>query len=245
MYQFFVDPSRIDSSRAVITGADVNHIRNVLRMKPGEAVRISDGRGGCYEGVIETLESHEVTVRLTEGKTESTELPIEAVLFQGLPKGDKMEWIIQKCTELGVRAIIPVQTGRSVVKLDEKKADAKVKRWSAIAESAAGQSKRMLIPQVRPVINFKQAMSEAAAFDIKLIPYENARGMEYTRSCVRQIKPGDRVAFFVGPEGGFSEEEIGEAKAVGFVPITLGKRILRTETAGISLLSMLAYELEP
>lgn len=244
MYQFFVEPERIGAEQAVITGADVNHIRNVLRMKPGEAVRVSDGNGSCYDGVIETLLSDEVVVRLSGEKIESTELPVETVLFQGLPKSDKMELIIQKNTELGVSAIVPVATSRAVVKLDEKKADSKVKRWNGIAEAAAKQSKRTLIPEVRSVVSFKQALLEASAFDVKLMPYENAEGMAFTRKCIGEIKPGAKVAIFIGPEGGFSEEEVAAASEAGFVPITLGRRILRTETAGMSVMSMLTYALE-
>lgn len=245
MYQFFVEPEQIGSEQAAITGSDVNHIRNVLRMKPGETVRVSDGRGSCYDGVIEALQTDEIIVRLSGEKIESTELPVETVLFQGLPKSDKMELIIQKNTELGVSAIVPVATSRAVVKLDEKKADNKVKRWNSIAESAAKQSKRTLIPEVRYVMSFKQALAEASAFDIKLMPYENAEGMAFTRKCIGEIKTGAKVAIFIGPEGGFSEEEVAAASAAGFVPITLGRRILRTETAGMSVMSMLSYALEP
>ena len=245
MYQFFVEPEKIGSDREAITGSDVNHIRNVLRMKPGETVRVSDGRGSCYDGVIEALQTDEIIVRLSGEKIESTELPVETVLFQGLPKSDKMELIIQKNTELGVSAIVPVATSRAVVKLDEKKADNKVKRWNSIAESAAKQSKRTLIPEVRSVMSFKQALAEASAFDIKLMPYENAEGMAFTRKCIGEIKTGAKVAIFIGPEGGFSEEEVAAASAAGFVPITLGRRILRTETAGMSVMSMLSYALEP
>ena len=244
MYQFFVEPEQIGPEWATITGPDVNHIRNVLRMKPGEAVRISDGKGSCYDGTIDTLQSDEIIVRLTGEKMESTELPVEVVLFQGLPKSDKMEWIIQKNTELGVGAIVPVATSRAVVKLDEKKADSKVKRWNGIAEAAAKQSKRTLIPEVCSVLSFKQALAESATFDVKLMPYENAEGMAFTRKCIGEIRPGAKVAVFIGPEGGFSEEEVKAASEMGFLPITLGRRILRTETAGMSVLSMISYALE-
>ena len=244
MYQFFVEPEQIGPEWTTITGPDVNHIRNVLRMKPGEAVRISDGKGSCYDGTIDTLQSDEIIVRLTGEKMESTELPVEVVLFQGLPKSDKMEWIIQKNTELGVGAIVPVATSRAVVKLDEKKADSKVKRWNGIAEAAAKQSKRTLIPEVRSVLSFKQALLESATFDVKLMPYENAEGMAFTRKCIGEIRPGAKVAVFIGPEGGFSEEEVKAASEMGFLPITLGRRILRTETAGMSVLSMISYALE-
>ncbi|MBQ1208031.1 MAG: 16S rRNA (uracil(1498)-N(3))-methyltransferase [Lachnospiraceae bacterium] len=244
MYQFFVEPEQIGPEWTTITGPDVNHIRNVLRMKPGEAVRISDGKGSCYDGTVDTLQSDEIIVRLTGEKMESTELPVEVVLFQGLPKSDKMEWIIQKNTELGVGAIVPVATSRAVVKLDEKKADSKVKRWNGIAEAAAKQSKRTLIPEVRSVLSFKQALLESATFDVKLMPYENAEGMAFTRKCIGEIRPGAKVAVFIGPEGGFSEEEVKAASEMGFLPITLGRRILRTETAGMSVLSMISYALE-
>lgn len=245
MYQFYVDPNQIEPSRAVITGADVNHIRNVLRMKPGEVVRVADGAGACYEGEISEIDSDQVVVALSGEKMESTELPVTVTLFQGLPKSDKMELIIQKNTELGVSAIIPVATERAVVKLDEKKADGKVKRWNGIAEAAAKQSKRTLIPEVCPVISFKKALAEAAEYDVKLMPYENAKGMVFTRKCIGEIKAGAKVAVFIGPEGGFSEAEVEAASAAGFVPVTLGRRILRTETAGMCVLSMLGYVLEP
>ncbi len=245
MYQFYVDPNQIEASRAVIVGADVNHIRNVLRMKPGEVVRVADGFGTCYEGKIGEICSDQVIVSLSGDAVESTELPVTVTLFQGLPKSDKMELIIQKNTELGVSSIVPVATSRAVVKLDEKKADSKVRRWNGIAEAAAKQSKRTLIPEVCPVINFKQALKDAAEYEVKLMPYENAEGMTFTRKCIGEIRPGAKVAVFIGPEGGFSEEEVEAASAAGFVPVTLGRRILRTETAGMSVLSMLAYALEP
>ena len=244
MYQFFVEPEQIGPEWATITGPDVNHIRNVLRMKPGEAVRISDGKGSCYDGTVDTLQSDEIIVRLTGEKMESTELPVEVVLFQGLPKSDKMEWIIQKNTELGVGAIVPVATSRAVVKLDEKKADSKVKRWNGIAEAAAKQSKRTLIPEVRSVLSFKQALLESATFDVKLMPYENAEGMAFTRKCIGEIRPGAKVAVFIGPEGGFSEAEAKEAASAGMIIANLGPRILRCETAPDYCLSAISYRFE-
>ncbi|MCI8549259.1 MAG: 16S rRNA (uracil(1498)-N(3))-methyltransferase [Lachnospiraceae bacterium] len=246
MYLFFVDRRDIGETEGRITGSDVNHIKNVLRMKPGDKVRISDGEQTCYNCMIEAFaeEPEAVRVRLLSRDEDGTELPAKIVLFQGLPKGDKMELVIQKNVELGVFQVVPVATRRSVVKLDAKKAEAKVRRWNMIAESAAKQSKRTVVPKVGPVMEFKEAVDLAADFDCKLFPYENAEGMEYTRKVLSQVKPGMRIAVFIGPEGGFEESEVEYGMERGFLPITLGRRILRTETAGLTLLSVLMFQLE-
>ncbi len=246
MYLFFVDRGDIGETEGRITGSDVNHIKNVLRMKPGDKVRISDGEQICYNCMIEAFEegTEAVRVRLLSRDEDGTELPAQIVLFQGLPKGDKMELVIQKNVELGVFQIVPVATRRSVVKLDAKKAEAKVRRWNMISESAAKQSKRTVVPKVGPVMGFKEAVDFAADFDCKLFPYENAEGMEYTRKVLSQAKPGMRIAVFIGPEGGFEEAEVEYGIERGFLPITLGRRILRTETAGFALLSVLMFQLE-
>jgi len=172
------------------------------------------------------------------------ELPSRIYLFQGLPKSDKMELIIQKAVELGAYEIIPMATRRAVVKLDKKKEESKRKRWQGIAESAAKQSKRMVIPQIAPVMNFREAVECAKELDVKLIPYELAEGMEETRRFIESIVPGQSIAVFIGPEGGFAPEEIELARENGLSPVTLGKRILRTETAGMTVLSILMYYLE-
>ena len=173
-----------------------------------------------------------------------TELPSRIYLFQGLPKGDRMEYIIQKSVELGVYEIIPVAMKYCVVKLDAKKAGNKVKRWQAISESAAKQSKRSRIPEVHVVMNFKDAVEYAKLQDMILVPYENERGMEATREALKKVKPGQSISVFIGPEGGFDVEEVESAMAEGIHPITLGRRILRTETAGMTMLSILMFQLE-
>jgi 16S rRNA (uracil1498-N3)-methyltransferase len=155
-----------------------------------------------------------------------------------------MELIIQKAVELGVYEIIPVETKRCVVKLDDKKAKQKVQRWQAIAEAAAKQSKRGIVPQVSDVVSFAQAIKRASEMDLKLIPYELAEGMDKSRELLAQAAPGQDIAIFIGPEGGFEEREIEAALELGIQPITLGKRILRTETAGLAILSWLVYRLE-
>lgn len=244
MYHFFVTPSQIADGYAVITGQDVNHIRNVLRMKQGEQVAVRDGISRNYICELETIGAEEIRARILSSEEDSSELPARLCLFQGLPKSDKMELIIQKAVELGAYEIIPVATRRAVVKLDKKKEEAKVKRWSAIAESAAKQSGRMRIPQVKGVMSLSEAFAYAGNFDLNLIPYELAEGMAQTREVLSQVRPGMQVGIFIGPEGGFDVEEVEAAVAAGIHPITLGRRILRTETAGLTALSILMFQLE-
>ena len=245
MYQFFVDPSQIQGTRIVITGEDVNHIKNVLRMKPGDEISVSNGADGKeYRCVIEELRAGQVICTLRFVKEEGLELPARVLLFQGLPKADKMEFIIQKAVELGVCEVIPISCKRAVVKLDEKKAANKVNRWQGIAEAAAKQSKRGVIPEVHMPVSFQEAVDLAGSMDVRLIPYELAEDMTHTRALIEAIKPGQSIAVFIGPEGGFEESEIQTALSAGIEPLTLGKRILRTETAGFTVLSWLMYHLE-
>ena len=244
MHRFFIQHSQIQDKRLYVEGADVNHIKNVLRMKHGDQVMISDGEGMQYLCTLEAFESGLVWFEIVDAWKENRELPSKLYLFQGLPKSDKMELIIQKATELGVYELIPAVTGRTVVKLDEKKAQKKTARWNAIAESAAKQSGRSRIPQVREVMTFSEALAYAGDLDVLLIPYEKAEGMEATRQAVEGIRPGQSVGIFIGPEGGFEEAEVEQAMACGALPVTLGRRILRTETAGFVVLSMLLYHLE-
>ncbi|MBQ8597639.1 MAG: 16S rRNA (uracil(1498)-N(3))-methyltransferase [Lachnospiraceae bacterium] len=245
MYQFFVEPSQIQGNRIVITGKDVNHIKNVLRMRPGEEIAVSNGTDGKeYRCGIEEIFEDEVVCTLRFIKEDALELPSKVYLFQGLPKADKMELIIQKAVELGVYQVIPVASKRAVVKLDEKKAKSKIERWQGIAEAAAKQSKRGIIPQVGPVMTMKQAVEFSKCAKVRLIPYELAEGMAKTKEIIDGLKPGEDVAIFIGPEGGFEEEEIRLASESGIEPITLGKRILRTETAGMTVLSWIMYRLE-
>lgn len=244
MHHFFVEPSQVQNGFIRIEGSDVNHMKNVLRMKLGEAAEISDGTQKRYECELEAFEEDSVLLRIIEEYNDDVELPSRIYLFQGLPKGDKMELIIQKAVELGVYEVIPVATKRAVVKLDEKKAAKKVVRWSAIAEGGAKQSGRSIIPQIHDVMTYTQALNYAEQLDIKLIPYEKAEGMDAARETIGNIKPGQSVGIFIGPEGGFEESEVEQAKEHDVVPISLGKRILRTETAGLTVLAILMYHLE-
>ena len=245
MNQFFVEPAQIQEKKILITGKDFNHIKNVLRMKVGEELSVSNGLDGKeYRGIIEEFTEDEVICALAFVKEDGVELPSKVYLYQGLPKADKMELIIQKAVELGVYEIIPVATKRAVVKLDEKKSKSKIARWQAISEAAAKQSKRAIIPNVSDVQSFKEALNDCQKANVKVIPYELAEGMEKTKEIINGLKPGQDVAIFIGPEGGFDDGEIEAAMDVGVVPVTLGKRILRTETAGFTILSWIMYQLE-
>lgn len=247
MYQFFVEPHQINvnDKSVIIVGNDVNHIKNVLRMRVGEEIAVSNGQDGReYRCGITAFQEEQVLCELRFIKEEGVELPARVYLFQGLPKADKMELIIQKAVELGAYQIIPVAAKRCVVKLDDKKARSKLVRWQGIAEAAAKQSKRAIIPQVAEPVGFGEAVKLAAAMDVKLIPYELAEGMDRTKEIISSLKGGQNIAVFIGPEGGFEEAEIEKAVSCGIEPITLGKRILRTETAGFTVLSWIMYQLE-
>ena len=270
MYRFFCEPGQIADGKVTITGEDVRHIRNVLRMRPGEEILISCGDEWEYTCRIVSLSEEEVLAEVTDAQKPGKELPSRITLFQCLPKGDKMETVIQKAVELGAAEIVPVASGRCVVKLDQKKAAARVARWNTIAENAARQAKRMIIPTVHEVLPFAEALryaqqagetaqtagripadsdnndkEEAEGREpLLLLPYENAEGMSGTKKLLASIRPGQPVAVMIGPEGGFDEKEVEAAVDAGFHPITLGKRILRTETAGMTALSILMYLLE-
>lgn len=245
MQHFFVEPYQIQDKRIIINGNDFNHIKNVLRMKIGEEISVSNGiDDNEYRCEVAEFTEDEVICTLRFIKENGVELPAKIYLFQGLPKADKMELIIQKAVELGVYEIIPVSTKRAVVKLDDKKAKSKIQRWQGISEAAAKQSKRGIIPFVHDVMSMKEAIAYAEQMDAKAIPYELAEGMEATRLFLTETEKASSIAIFIGPEGGFAEEEIELAMANKIMPISLGKRILRTETAGLTILSILMYHLE-
>ncbi len=243
MHQFFVEDENIGSEYITITGTDVNHIGNVLRMKTGEKIRVSNGQGRDFFGTIDSISPEQVTVKITEEEAAGTELLNKIYLFQALPKGERMEYVIQKAVELGVYEIIPVSMKYCVVKLDDKKAKKKQERWQAIAESAAKQAKRSLIPKIKSVMNYKEAVAYAKQCEVCLVPYENERGMQATREALDGIQTGKSISVIIGPEGGFSKEEIDYVREDMQV-ISLGKRILRTDTAAIAVMSMLMLEIE-
>ncbi len=348
MHHFFADPSRIEGGLIRIEGQDCHHLRDVLRIRRGERVLVSDGQGTDYECEVEGISDKDVLLRICF-KEAPHELPAEIWLFQGIPKTDKMELIVQKAVELGAHVIVPLETRNTVVKLDRKRAEAKQNRWQAIAEAAAKQSKRSLLPVVHSVMSWQEAMKRMGDFRLALIPYENADNVGESLQIFQEVKeigrraagfrreeghvflpsfaplPGresevnacgikknerqdfhtsfapvsthesevnacgikknerqdfhtsfaslsshesdinadfnacdikskeesnsesntaSRIALFIGPEGGFSETEIKDALSHNIRPITLGKRILRTETASICAMSLLMAALE-
>ena len=244
MHHFFVTPQQISGDKIRIEGGDVNHMKNVLRMKLHEKAEISDGESRTYLCEVEAYEEDVAVLHILEEMEADTEPASELYLFQGLPKSDKMELIVQKAVELGVYQVIPVAMKRSVVRLDDKKAAKKADRWNSIAESAAKQAGRSRIPEVTMPLSYKEALKMAEELDVTLLPYELAGGMEVTREVIRQIKSGQSVGIFIGPEGGFEPEEVDAAVSMGARVITLGRRILRTETAGLATLAILMFELE-
>ena len=245
MHCFYCEEQNVAEQHIRITGSDVNHMKNVLRMKQGEQLTVCDGAGMEYICQIEEFLGGEVILLILDRKQASTELPVRLKLYQGLPKKDKMELIIQKAVELGAVEIIPVMTKRCIVKLeDEKKEAKKIERWQAIAESAAKQSGRGIIPKVSRVISYGEALKVAISEGMSLIPYELAQGMTSLKEVAKKACKETVVSVFIGPEGGFEEAEIEKAKECGVVPVSLGKRILRTETAGFTTLSILMYEIE-
>ena len=237
MFNFFAAANMRTENGYMISGGDYNHIKNVLRKNVGDKFLVSDN-GESHLCEIEKIEEDYILVKIIERNYNDTSLPIELYLFEGLPKADKLELIIQKAVELGVSGIIPVEMENCVVKLDQKKKSTKLSRWQSIAEAAAKQSKRNIIPTVFPVTEYKTVLENINKLDLLLVPYECAEGMKSTKNALLKLKKGMKVGILIGPEGGFSLNEIEKAKSSGAEIISLGKRILRTETAAITALSM-------
>lgn len=245
MHKFFVAPDQIGEESICLTGENCHHLKNVLRLKNGQEILIKDGQGTDYYCIIERSGEAEIICRIADIQRSFVELPVSVSLFQGLPKQEKMEWIIQKCVELGVSDIYPVAMKRSVSKLDEKTAMKKTERWNRIAESAAKQSGRDIVPVVHSVIPFRQVLVLAGQYQDFFVPHEAAAGIAATRAALGAVKKETQVGCIIGPEGGFSPEETESlVQLSNHRMITLGKRILRTETAGMVFLSMLSIMTE-
>jgi 16S rRNA (uracil1498-N3)-methyltransferase len=243
MHRFFVNDESIGKDTIRISGDDVNHISKVLRLRVKEHISISDGKGTEYLCSISSINRDYVICDILEKNMNITESPVKVDLYQGIPKSTKMDLIVQKCVELGVNRIFPVDTERVVVKATEERGFSnKIVRWQKIAEEAAKQSARGKVPVIENSILFNETLEKLKEYDLCLIPYEkeNSTGLKHVLKGKNNIK---KVAVIIGPEGGFSEDEIKKAEESGAVPVTLGPRILRTETAGFVSLAIILYEL--
>ena len=244
MHQFFLNqPLEEPTAPIILTRKEYPHIF-VLRLHLGEAFVLSDGMGKEHVCEITAVDKNTLTAKHLETQSANGELSCQLILLQGLPKRDKLEFIIQKAVELGAHQIMPVMMKRSNVKLDEKKADRKAERLHEISKSAATQSKRGIIPEVPSITAFSDALDSVADADIKLIAFEEETHTGGLQALLPALDTAKKIAILVGPEGGISEEEWQQAKEAGFQSVSLGKRILRTETAGLCLLSYLMLHLE-
>ena len=244
MHRFFVLPEQIKEENITITGEDVKHISQVLRLSPGKKIIICDGQGKEYCCIINGVNKDTVAATVLSVSGSDNELSSNIYLFQGVPKQDKMTLIVQKSIELGIYRIIPVMTARSIVKMDHHKKDAKTDRWQKIAEAAAKQSHRSIIPEVEISLSFQEALERAKGLDKIIVAYENAEGIAYTRKVISELTKGESIGIFIGPEGGFEDWEVRSISELGGHVVSLGKRILRTETAGLAILSSIMMHLE-
>ena len=245
MYRFYVSADQLAEKEVFISGGDVNHIKNVLRLEVGDWIVACDGNGTDYVSRIQSICSDEVVASIEKVQPTGTELPVRITLFQGMPKKDKLELIIQKAVELGACEIVTVMTKRTVVKLsEEKKINKRLERWQSIAYAAAKQCDRGIIPTVHKPVSYEEALAMADQLDYNVIPYELQTGMEEARKIVDQACKQRSLGIFIGPEGGFEPEEVERAMTRNIHPMTLGKRILRTETAGMALLSILMFQMQ-
>ena len=252
MPKFFVKDEQINENKIIIQGQDVNHIKKVLRAKIGDELQICNSENGDnFLCDIESINDKDIVCNIKEKLKEQVESNIQVTIFQGLPKADKMEYIIQKAVELGVYDITPVEMKRCVVKLNEKDKNKKQLRWQTISEVAAKQSGRDIIPKINNIINIKNLCNLIENYDIVLVAYENE-----TENTLREqlitIKEGFdtrqkdkiKIGVVIGPEGGLENQDVEILKENGVKIITLGKRILRTETVALNVLSIIMYELE-
>lgn len=244
MYRFFVNDNQIDNDIITILGEDVKHIESVLRLSKGDEIIISNGQGKEYCCIINSIKKDTIICTVNLSYDSKKELPIKIYLFQGLPKQDKMELIIQKSVELGVFEIIPTMMHRSVVKIQNKDFKKKNERYQKISLAAAKQSHRGIIPKIKDYMTFDDALAYAKSLDKIIIPYEKANNIKATKELLLSLSKHSSIGIFIGPEGGFEDMEINKLTDLGASIISLGKRILRTETASIVALSILMYNFE-
>ncbi len=242
MRRFFVAPEAIEGEQLLLDGELAHHISRVLRMKEGDEAEFAPGDGRLYLGRLTEFSKAGVRVELLSVRQAPADTSVQVTIYQGLPKGDKLEWIIQKCTELGVARIVPVVTKRTVVRLDEAKGAKKVGRWQKIAQEASQQSKRLSVPEVGAPITWQQLLDTLRPEDVTLILWEDETTEGLKAFLQKQPMLPARLNLVIGPEGGLEEAEVAELRQRGAHSITLGSRILRTETAGLAALSMVLYQ---
>lgn len=241
MHRFFVDKSQIIEDNIIISGDDVKHIKDVLRLKQSEIIEISSN-GFVYKCEIEKIDKDKITTSILDKKEGTSESKIDIILYQGLAKGTKMELIFQKGTEIGIKEFYPVATHRSVVKINDiGKEQKKITRWNSIVEEAAKQSKRDYIPAVRSIITFDDMVNSLKGEKNIIVPYEDEKSYSIKEGLSHII--GEKINIIIGPEGGFELDEIQRLKDIGSKIVTLGERILRTETAGLVTSTIILYEL--
>ncbi len=240
MARFFVQPQQIQADRAIITGSDVKHISKVLRMALGDPLTVLDGRGMVYQAEVCEINKEEIVCRLLSSERGAGEPALKVTLVQGLPKGDKMESIIQKCTELGVHRIIPLAASRSVVKLEAKKAMERQERWQRVALEAAKQCRRSHVPEVQQLRCWEDILADIPANALLIMPWEEEKAQSL-RPLLQSLEKPSELYLFIGPEGGLDAVEVTAAQERGCHLVTLGERILRTETAGPAVLTMVLY----
>ncbi|MCQ6266279.1 16S rRNA (uracil(1498)-N(3))-methyltransferase [Fictibacillus sp. WQ 8-8] len=247
MQRYFVSSAEMNDSSVTIIGDDANHIVKVMRMEIGDHVICSDNQGRVALCEITEIDRDTVQTSIIESIQESKESPIRVTIAQGIPKGDKLETIVQKGTELGAMAFLPFSSSRCIVKWDEKKGQKKTQRLEKIAKEAAEQSHRSRIPDILSPVSFKSLLKQAAEFDYKIVAYEEEAKIGETKrlsELFNQMAPGTSILCAIGPEGGLSEQEVDELKEADFIPCGLGPRILRTETASSYILSAISYHFE-
>jgi 16S rRNA (uracil1498-N3)-methyltransferase len=239
MHRFFLPQEQISDDRFRIVGSDVNHIKNVLRLKAGEKIELFDSAQNIYQCEISEIKFDSVLGKIISKEKGSVESELEVTLAQSLPKGKKMDLIVKMATELGVKKIVPVLSERSVPKIEEKE-EKKIAHWQTTAKEAAEQSGRSLIPRIAPLTNLSRLNSNA--YDLALMPWEGEE-THSLKSILKGAAP-KKIIVLIGPEGGFSQAEAEQAKANGFKLVSIGKRILRCETAAVAALAQVFYELE-
>ena len=241
MRKIFVEKGKIKGKFAYVDGKDFHHLIHVLRYKVGDKIVVSD-MAEEHLGRIEKIEKDRVILFLEEKMEGNAESPLEVFLFQGILKADKMDLIVQKCTEIGVRRIIPFVSEFSVVDIKRANIDKKVERWKKISEEACKQSGRSAIPEIFSPVSFEEAIEKVRECDLAIIPYEKEE-KKRLKEVLRDVEKAKKIGIFIGPEGGFSQREIEKAINNGIVPVTLGPRILRAETAAIAVSAIVMYQL--